>query len=97
MLALGVQPRVAFISEEIGSIKPHSVAFDTVAQQHPDSRIIYVADNPVKDFVRPNELGWLTIGLVDHGWNIHPQDPSQLEDRFLPKLWIDDFGHLENI
>ena len=35
---------------------------------------VYIADNPKKDFITPNALGWLTIQVNDSGRNIHPQD-----------------------
>ncbi len=30
----------------------------------PHAECVYVADNPAKDFVAPNQLGWLTIRIV---------------------------------
>jgi putative hydrolase of the HAD superfamily len=34
---------------------------------------IYIADNPNKDFITPNKLGWTTICLLDRGQNVHEQ------------------------
>lgn len=54
--------------------KPHRWGFDRVMAAHPSaSRFFYVADNPAKDFVAPNALGWTTV-LVRDPRNVHPQD-----------------------
>ena len=34
----------------------------------------YIGDNPTKDFIAPNILGWTSYCLLNKGWNIHPQD-----------------------
>ncbi len=34
---------------------------------------IYIADNPKKDFITPNKLGWTSICLLDKGQNVHEQ------------------------
>jgi len=43
--------------------KPHPFAFELIAQRFslPHAECAYVADNPSKDFVAPNALGWLTV------------------------------------
>ena len=45
--------------------KPHPRAFELVAKQWaiPAGRLAYVGDNPGKDFVAPNRLGWSTVRL----------------------------------
>ncbi len=43
--------------------KPHHRAFLEVQRIVPAHRFIYVADNPVKDFIAPRELGWRTIRI----------------------------------
>ena len=35
---------------------------------------VYIGDNPHKDFITPNKLGWTTICLLDRGQNIHKQN-----------------------
>ncbi len=48
--------------------KPNPWAYERVMGAHPDARaFVYVGDNPAKDFVAPNELGWTTVQLVDQG------------------------------
>ena len=41
--------------------KPHSRAFEQVMSCRPAGQYIYIADNPVKDFTAPRQLGWLTV------------------------------------
>lgn len=45
--------------------KPHHRAFHTVASQLacPPEELLFVADNPTKDFITPKRLGWQTIRL----------------------------------
>lgn len=49
-----------------GFAKPHPLAFESMADRLgvAPSRCTYVADNPAKDFVAPNRLGWTTIRIV---------------------------------
>ncbi len=62
------------ISEEIGSEKPAETNYRRVMERHPEAeRFVYVGDNPAKDFIAPNRLGWTTVCLLDNGENIHPQ------------------------
>lgn len=52
--------------------KPHPWAFECVMQAHPAaSRFLYVGDNPAKDFIAPNRLGWTTV-MVRDARNLHP-------------------------
>ena len=37
----------------------------------PSNKYIYVGDNVDKDFIAPNELGWLSIGLMPNPSFIH--------------------------
>ncbi|THD66791.1 HAD family hydrolase [Robertkochia marina] len=76
-----------FISEETGHDKhtPHN--FETLMRQYPQSHFTYIADNPAKDFLFPNRMGWQTIGLLDNGTHIHKQlYPKSSE--YLPDKWI---------
>lgn len=52
--------------------KPHPWGFERVMEVHPSAaRFFYVGDNPAKDFVAPNRLGWTTV-LVRDERNLHP-------------------------
>lgn len=61
------------ISEETGFSKPSSEPFASFMQAYPDSDYYYIGDNPSKDFVAPNQMGWTTVCLLDDGRNIYPQ------------------------
>jgi putative hydrolase of the HAD superfamily len=41
--------------------KPHPRAFEYVAQCRSADVYLYVADNPLKDFAAPRQLGWITV------------------------------------
>lgn len=63
------------ISQEIGADKRWPTAFEEIMRRNPEeSSFVYVGDNPEKDFLWPNRLGWLTVMLLDTDHtNIHPQ------------------------
>ena len=52
------------------------------------SDFTYVGDNPDKDFIAPNILGWKTICLKDYGRNIHKQDFSAVSNEALPNKMV---------
>lgn len=63
-----------YISEERGVRKPELKAYLQIVNDQTDAcKFCYIADNPAKDFIVPNALGWNTIMLRDRGQNIHPQ------------------------
>lgn len=44
--------------------KPHPAAFELLQQElGPAGHFAYIADNPAKDFLAPNALGWLSIRI----------------------------------
>jgi putative hydrolase of the HAD superfamily len=46
--------------------KPHPWGFECVMRAHPAARrFVYVGDNPAKDFIAPNRLGWTTVLVRD--------------------------------
>jgi len=71
-LALDFRP-VVFTDERGREFwKPHPWAFEQVMRAHPAARrFVYVGDNPAKDFIAPNRLGWTTV-LVRDDRNLHP-------------------------
>jgi putative hydrolase of the HAD superfamily len=53
--------------------KPHPRAFEimqSALDRQPGDRMVYVGDNPSKDFVAPNALGWTTV-WINRGGGIH--------------------------
>lgn len=61
------------ISEEFGSTKPDVKNFK-IFMDDENLEYFYIGDNTKKDFIAPNNLGWVTIALKDAGRNIHKQD-----------------------
>lgn len=81
------------ISEEIGSEKPAVQNYQAVENALQCDKYIYIGDNPKKDFVTPNKLGWETICLRDKGHNIHKQD-FNIQPEFLPHFYLSEWSEL---
>ncbi|MCB1548487.1 MAG: HAD family hydrolase [Hyphomicrobiaceae bacterium] len=49
--------------------KPHPRPFEVMAASlaEPGTTLVYVGDNPARDFVSPNRMGWLTVQVVRAG------------------------------
>jgi len=65
-LGLGkyISPDNLLISEMIGADKTTPTPFETMMRLNPDeSRMVYIGDNPAKDFRWPNAMGWLTVEI----------------------------------
>lgn len=56
------------VTSELGPdyAKPHLHGFETIAAKLRVAHqlCVYIADNPAKDFVAPNSLGWLTVRVL---------------------------------
>lgn len=74
------------ISEEFGSTKPDERNFKAFLMDDIDE-YFYVADNPKKDFIVPNKLGWTSICILDNGNNIHPQN-FEVANEYLPRIKV---------
>jgi putative hydrolase of the HAD superfamily len=67
--ALGVSKyfdeRLVVLTDELGADcgKPDPAGFERIAEEAnvPHAGCVYIGDNPAKDFVAPNALGWRTI------------------------------------
>ena len=78
------------ISEEIGSEKPALANYEYFMKRYPECKdFTYVGDNPRKDFIAPNSLGWMTICLKDDGRNIHRQEFSTVKEEAMAKRRIE--------
>lgn len=99
ILALGLNQYIRFkeiiISEEFGTEKPNRSNYQYFSQLFPGYSFVYIADNPKKDFVTPNQLGWKTIGLIDDGRNIHQQ--LILSADYQPNIWVNTLSQVVNI
>lgn len=78
IMALGLADYVGwsdiYISDEVGHLKTSPYSFEKIMDSYPDCQYIYVGDNPEKDFIIPNQLGWDSFCLLDDGQHIHKQD-----------------------
>jgi len=92
--ALGIESyfKNIVISEEVNSEKPSEYNFNLVMTKCPEN-YIYIADNPQKDFITPNKLGWSSICVLDRGQNIHVQN-FDLPKEFLPQIFINSFQEI---
>ena len=94
--SLGLENYPAFISDEFdGAVKPNLKRFKYIEESYPLSKFVYVGDNPKKDFIAPNKLGWLTIGLKSHPSFIHNHKEESHSKEFLPKFWVKDLYEVE--
>lgn len=75
------------ISEEFGSAKPTPANYQWFEKQLKATEFVYVADNPKKDFVAANQLGWTTICLLDSGRNVHSQR-IEVADSYRPQFSV---------
>lgn len=82
------------ISEEFGSEKTDEKNFKYFEQKYPEHSFVYVGDNPKKDFIVPNKLGWQTIMLKDDGRNIHRQVSAYGENK--PHVVIESISEVIN-
>ncbi|MBN1513573.1 MAG: HAD family hydrolase [Phycisphaerae bacterium] len=70
---LGIRPAfdAVYLTDDWGRQfwKPHPRAFEAVMQRFalPAPACAYVSDNPAKDFVAPNALGWRTVRVLRPG------------------------------
>lgn len=90
--ALGIVELADYIviSEEVQSEKPSYKNFKLVEDNLKCDKYYYIGDNPNKDFLTPNKLGWTTICLLDQGQNIHKQSfdlPNQYLPHYYAKNW----------
>ena len=83
------------ISEGFGSEKPALANYEFFMKRYPECQdFTYVGDNPRKDFIAPNALGWMTVSLKDDGRNIHRQDFTSTPALALPKKTIESLEEL---
>jgi len=73
MLGLDAWAEDILISEEFGSAKPAERNYRHFEGRFPRRKFAFVGNDPAKDFVTANRLGWQTICILDPGDHIHPQ------------------------
>ena len=64
--------------------KPHPLSFEFLAKEWglENDQLVYIGDNPAKDFIAPKRLGWRTIRLKIQG-QLH-YDKQPLNDAAAP-------------
>ena len=80
-----------FISEEVGVGKPDPDSFISIQRLHPNQSIVYIADNPKKDFIAPKLLGWDSIGILNKNTRVHPLTNNYTQ---AANVWLDQFKGL---
>lgn len=101
--ALGLSEWVSLeliiINEEQKYFKPNHWSYDRMMLKsfekgiEPDAEFYYVGDNPEKDFLAPNLMGWKTICLKDDGKNVHKQR-FDLEKDYLPHNKVESISEI---
>ncbi|MGC9454506.1 MAG: HAD family hydrolase [Phycisphaerae bacterium] len=85
-------------TEELGreAWKPSEAGFELISKQLdvPHKHCAYVADNPAKDFVAPNRLGWRTVQFLRPG-QIHVHKPAP--ERGRPQHVVYLFGDIHKV
>jgi putative hydrolase of the HAD superfamily len=81
------------ISDEVGFAKTEVERFLAIQRHFPEKKFIYVGDNPQKDFIVPNMLGWVTVMIQDDGTHIHKQD-RDCRPELSPKHTVTDLKEL---
>ena len=84
------------ISEEFGYGKPSIECYQYFLDRYPDAQFTVIGDNPAKDFLTPNRLGWMTICLQSNGLNIHKQN-LKVPKEYLAKHKIDNLSQIKRI
>ncbi|NVK12665.1 MAG: HAD family hydrolase [Rhodobacteraceae bacterium] len=79
--ALGLQALIKHIRPTgawgAGYGKPHPRAFREMEDKAPrGARLVYVADNPAKDFVTPRARGWAAVQILRPGAVHDPEPPG---------------------
>lgn len=101
-----MQEELIFISEEQGCEKISGKSFERIMQLRGEGeRCMYVGDNPMKDFLPGNRLGWDTVCLINgaKGENLFSQDFNAVADEYRPKYCVDsliqllDFDELKKL
>lgn len=99
--ALGLQKRFHEIiyTHGLGGrdfAKPHPASYGAMVQAigSPGDRFVYVGDNPAKDFVSPNCMGWTTVQII-RPQRIHAN--SVAVENGSPQYVIETLGELSAI
>jgi len=95
--ALGLTSIKSYISEKYEESKPSEGRFLAVQRDFPSTQYVYVGDNPTKDFIAPNQLGWITVGIRYQERNIHSYDENSLTMLQRPSVWVDRISEVKKV
>lgn len=95
IINLGLENLPSYISEEYNSKKPALLRFKLIMKKYKNCEYIYVGDNSSKDFIAPNKLGWVTIGIKNKKDMIHKTSKKNIKNYYLPRYWIRDISQLK--
>ncbi len=90
LTTVGLDTIPLFISEDYRSLKPNPERFVAIEERWSDCRYVYIADNPAKDFLTPNQRGWLTLGANWIESKVHDFDPMIFSIAHQPDYWLCD-------
>ena len=87
------------VSEACASEKPDGKRFRYLQDKYAEKAdcFIYIGDNLSKDFIAPNALGWITIGLHPSEHNIHHHLPENFNKEHHPDAWISSLQDLAQL
>lgn len=92
--ALGLQNyfKKVLISEEVGVGKPALDSFEYIMKAEGDVNIVYIADNPKKDFIAPRQLGWSSLGILHAESRVHELINNYHDSA---DYWLDSFNDVK--
>jgi putative hydrolase of the HAD superfamily len=94
--ALGISAFPLYVSEEWGEVKPGLLRYQHIEKTFNSDEYIYVGDNPKKDFLAPNQLGWNSIMIKDCGRNIHTQNVEVTEE-YMPNKVVENIEDIREL
>lgn len=85
------------ISEETGHDKTSAESFRLIVRRYPEAKeFFYIGDNPAKDFLFPNIMGWTTCKVPYSYDNVHPE-PELNDKLYAPKINLNNILQLNSI
>lgn len=97
LLALDLSDIEVYISDEYNSEKPDLLRFEAICQKYAADQYVYIGDNADKDFIAPNKLGWLTIGLKPSERSIYKANVSVFIEGLHPQCWVKSLINVKDI
>ena len=94
-----INPILTLATVLSGTDKHSQEPFEYMQSKFDDgTAMVYVGDNPAKDFHHPNLMGWKTIMLRDNSnRNVHHQRIEEFPADFRPQVIIDSITELKTI